>query len=61
MVTSAGVTRRKNARYGNEYPLTSNGIQAEIHCRNNDRHNYDERTYTKMFVNLHMWHSKQQW
>jgi hypothetical protein len=48
MATIAGVTRRKNARYGNEFPLTSNGIQAAIHNRKSVKHS----------VNGHQTHKK---
>lgn len=36
------VTQNKNDRYDNEFPLTNDGIQAEVHNSDNDRRNDDD-------------------
>jgi hypothetical protein len=36
------VTLRNNDRYDDEFPITHDGIQAEVHDSNNDRHNEDD-------------------
>lgn len=37
-----GVTPNNNDRYDNEFPLKNDGIQAEVHNSNKDRHNEDD-------------------